>query len=40
MYYVYYRTTRGKGYREFATRAAQCKFITTAPMTWAITSYN
>ena len=40
MYYVYYRTTKGKGYKSFATRAAQHNFIRRAPMSWAITSYN
>lgn len=40
MFVVYYRTTRGKSSRRFATRAAQVKFIVNAPMTWVITSYN
>lgn len=39
-YCVYYRHTRGKGYREFSTREAQAKFIRNAPLSWVITSYN
>jgi hypothetical protein len=39
-FHVYYRHTRGKGYKEFATRAAQLSFIRKAPLSWAITSYN
>lgn len=39
-YYVYYRTSRSKGFREFKTREAQRNFITRAPLTWAITAYN
>lgn len=40
MHYVYYRHSRGKGYREFTTKAAQLKFIRTAPLHYVITNYS
>lgn len=45
MFYVYTRRalkngTVKKGYREFTTRAAQCKYIINAPLSIVITAYN
>jgi len=40
MFYVYYRHSKGKGYKEFKTRDAQRNFICRAPMTYVITAFN
>lgn len=39
-YHVYYRHSRGKGFKAFKTRDQQVRFIINAPHTFAITSYN